>query len=1476
MSTPAGISLYRRHASARRRSFGGLCGARSLLLAAACGAVFISGCNLNNSGLSSKLPPAGGGGALSFESVAMPDAIAGRTYSKVAVTSAETEAQTLYPVSPAIASGTPPLATCIVTAGALPPGMNSALTIDPTGAGCVISGTPTSAAAGNTYQFTIQALDSNSPPRAASQAFSLKVRPEFTLTAPPAETGTTFLPGVKGRPYGEVSNTASAILTTLGTAGNAPIATGGCVVTATPSNPGLAGTISGGTSCLITASSLTATGTFSLSASVKDSPINDPETLLPAVPANTVTIPALTNASLTIDSPLVLVPPAGLANAVDARAYGTTSNCNGQPCVPATFTVSGGLGGYLANATVTSAPGTWTCPLTGSSYNCSTTSVSTAGPYPAASSVSVSASDTANAVTPAATAVTDPGSASSASLSVVAPLTVTAPASFAAAVSGRSYGSSATGCSPTPQCSPLQYTVSGGLGSYSANATIVSAPGTWTCPLSGTTYSCTSSSVTSAGPFPATPNVSITASDAANVSAPNGTSNTSTVALTVDGPLTLTAPTSPATAANGRPYGANATVTNPAACGAGGTSACAPAAFTITGGLGGYSTPATTSSAPGTWSCPLSAATYACATSSVSATGPFPATPSLSLNAVTDTANASTPSGTSNTATVNLTVGGTLTLTAPTGLATAVDLRGYGSNAGVTNNTCGPTKNASCTAAVFSASGGLGVYSATPNIVTAPGTWSCLVAGANYSCATTSVSAASPYPATPALSLSISDVPNASSPSATSNTASATLTVNAPMTVGAPATVNAAVSGRSYGTAGNCTGGACIGITYTVSGGLGNYGPGTLTAGGNTFTCTGTGPYVCNDTDVTGPGAPTLTMSIPETGNNSAPAATATDTTRTLTVGSPITVTSSQTGTWSVAVQGRTYGEGSTPNNFSASGGISPYVSFTPSNFPAGFTCNQSGATANCNSADVTGGPGTFSPRVTVVDTGNASTPPATPASDPGSVLTDTNALVVNGPLAISAITLPNGLVGYPYPNPAIPNSTMLSTTGGLSGNTWVAPGGTAVGACPSSPTGAFPPGTFALNSSSTTAEIAGTPSTGSTSAGQYAFQVCVTDTANAMTPQGFAVPNTPGDDLIIDVLNPLAYITDPTSDTVDVFNTATHVDALLPPLTGSAPYATAFSTSGRYAYVTLSNTGQLAIYDTITNAQTASPASPLALTGCTAPNGIATAPANHGNPSLVFIACNGSGNVAVFNTSTFAVTTIATDSAASEPESVAVSADGSRAYVTLSGENKLFTIDNSGATPVALSGTGITNPYPLPTTKGTIPIGIGVAPCSGCTTSTAFAYITQQNTSGSPDGILILNVTSDLYSTVSDTQTSAVATAIPNFVAATPDGKSVYVTLTGADQFAVYSNTSATPGQIAGSPFTLATASADPEGVILPVVAPATPPATTLYFGFIVQNATNNLAVIDNASPPVADAISPVTLSGTAPLAIASIPAPQ
>jgi len=148
---------------------------------------------------------------------------------------------------------------------------------------------------------------------------------------------------------------------------------------------------------------------------------------------------------------------------------------------------------------------------------------------------------------------------------------------------------------------------------------------------------------------------------------------------------------------------------------------------------------------------------------------------------------------------------------------------------------------------------------------------------------------------------------------------------------------------------------------------------------------------------------------------------------------------------------------------------------------------------------------------------------------------------------------------------------------------------------------------------------------------------------------------------------------------------------------------------------------------------------------------------------------------------------------------------------------------------------------------------------------------------SGSP-AVDVVDVTTDTLATV--TSISEPGASQPFGVAgisATPSGRA-YVTLLGSNQFDVIDNTVATPVRIAGGPFnlpdpTLAAAAVAPVGVVIP------PSNSSPVQAYITFDATGQVGIIDNNTPPTINATAPFTLTGgggSAPSRVANIPLPH
>ena len=800
--------------------------------------------------------------------------------------------------------------------------------------------------------------------------------------------GSSWPTGVTARAYGTgtgctpVTNCTAAIYTAAN--GIAPY-----VFPAAPpaTFPGNFTCTSGATTYTCNSASVGAAGSFNPAVTVADTGnVSTPASTVSTDPQSTITT------SVTIAGALTLTPPgAAPVNAVNGRRYGMGAGCpNGATnCAPVPFTVAGGTGNYSASINDTTLGGTvFTCPLTGATYNCSTPNVSD----PAGSmAVAVSTTDLGNSTTP-----TVNSAPVNTAITVNGVMTATPPTAVPAAVTGRAYGFGA-GCTGGA-CAPLQYAVAGGLGNYVAG-TLGDGTDSMACSVAGGTYSCSIGAIAAA---PGSPALAFSASENGNASTPGGTATDNAKTLTINSKLSLASSLGAVwpDAITGRAFGSTGTCTPIAAC--------APEVLTASNGIAPYVFPgATPASFPAGFSCVAAAAMYTCSSANVTAAaGPF----SPSVTAV-DTGNATTPASTLATDpasqfTGNITVGGALTITPPAGTPpTAVTGRPYGSGSG-----CSPTS--ACATLNFTVSGGAGVYAATLNDTTGGGTSvKCTLAGGTtYQCGTTGNVADAA--GTMTVSLTGSDNGNQSTPGGTGSAANKGITVNPVMTLTPPASVPAAVTGRAFGTGAGCTGGACVAIQYTISGGLGNYQAGTLGDGTDSLACgLAAGTYSCSSNKITGAlSGLTLTMSTSENGNASTPGAPISDATKTLTINAKLSLASSQGATWANAVTSRAYGTGNgcTPTSacsaevFTASNGIAPYTfpASTPASFPGGFSCTSGATTYTCTSANVTAAAAAFSPSVTVVDAGNASTPAATIATDPASQFTAS--ITVNGVLTLT------------------------------------------------------------------------------------------------------------------------------------------------------------------------------------------------------------------------------------------------------------------------------------------------------------------------------------------------------------------------------------------------------------------------------------------------------------------------------------------
>ena len=469
-------------------------------------------------------------------------------------------------------------------------------------------------------------------------ANNLTVRTEYAFTGVPA----SFPDGVVGRPYGTAAGTSPQVLTTnvSGTVGNAPLAM--CAVTSGAGGNPFVEAVSGMTSCALTSSAnLSANGALTLMISATDTPIPDPNNgAVIVVPAKTQTV----SVPLTVQSRLaVVVNPDPIPPAVIGRTYGAPAGTN------LIFTATGGIGNgpnvsFSGNPPMgiicsnpppaMNTPTVVTCNSSGLNIPVGSTTVV----------LTVTASDVANAATPAGNAGTDPNSVLTRTFTVNAALSFTESgltltggpptATLPNGVTGRSYAQNGGG---PPAQAPLVFTVAGGTGT---GTTLAAAPGGGlVCTFAAPTLTCKATTITTAGGGNIT--FSVTATDTANAAVPAGnimtdTAGNTSYVINVNNALTFSenygTTSALPDAVQGRTYGAGSNNCSP-------TSACANVIFTATGGLPAY-TFTETGALPAPVTCPTGA-TLVCSSGGGNVTG-APAAYPFTVS-VTDAGNAAVP-----------------------------------------------------------------------------------------------------------------------------------------------------------------------------------------------------------------------------------------------------------------------------------------------------------------------------------------------------------------------------------------------------------------------------------------------------------------------------------------------------------------------------------------------------------------------------------------------------------------------------------------------------------------------------------------------------------------------------------------------------------------------------------------------------------------------------------------------------------------
>jgi hypothetical protein len=330
-------------------------------------------------------------------------------------------------------------------------------------------------------------------------------------------------------------------------------------------------------------------------------------------------------------------------------------------------------------------------------------------------------------------------------------------------------------------------------------------------------------------------------------------------------------------------------------------------------------------------------------------------------------------------------------------------------------------------------------------------------------------------------------------------------------------------------------------LTYTVppaTPGLGGpyaFTPNNFPAG---FACpTTTNSGNCSDGVGVGGAAGTfntLNVTVKDTANASTPQGSVNSTNGSLTVDAEMTLTPPAS-PFPAAVLGRRFGVNTDtcvpgPNCIpvtytvpAATPGLGGYT-FTPNNFPTGFTCGTAGSNGNClDSTSVGGAAGTFNNlNVSVNDTANASTPSNTVTSTNGTITVD----------AEMTLTPP----GSPFPDAVLGRHYGVSTDTCVPGPNCAPLTYTVPPATPGLGTYTFTPNNFpagfACTTSTNTGNCLDSTSVGGTANTFNNLNVSVSDTANASTPSN-TITSTNGSLTVHNVLALSTNLTSPFPDAV-------------------------------------------------------------------------------------------------------------------------------------------------------------------------------------------------------------------------------------------------------------------------------------------------------------------------------------------------------
>jgi len=406
-----------------------------------------------------------------------------------------------------------------------------------------------------------------------------------------------------------------------------------------------------------------------------------------------------------------------------------------------------------------------------------------------------------------------------------------------------------------------------------------------------------------------------------------------------------------------------------------------------------------------------------------------------------------------------------------------------------------------------------------------------------------------------------------------------------------------------------------------------------------------------------------------------------------------------------------------------------------------------------------------------------------------------------------SPTTITSSSFDEPYAVAITPNSSRVYVTNYGSGTVSMIAGGTVT-----TPFGGSYPQGIAVNSDGTRAYFADNNTSGSLSAAATANNTVIDTFSVGGNPQAFGK-------FLARVPYPFyAYVTNQSSDNVQVIDTITG-DTVTTITTGTAPIGSAISPNGEWVLVT--NYGSNSI--TVINAAGGTPtfSNTISLGSGSEPIGVAFTPDN----TWAYVTNQGNNTVSVIDLTSSphpSLYTTITNSGGgqgqfSQPVGVAVTPDGTKAYVTNYGNQTVSVIDTS--INGVITGTGY--PYSVKTQ----PAGVAVTPDG------KYAYVANEGDNSLSKITVGSNATP---ARITNSNLNG-----PFGLAITPDGTTVYITNNGSGTVSVMTNGTFTNLLNADYPYGIA----------------VSPDGTRAYFANDVSSGT--LSVVDTATNAIISNIS-------------------